>query len=173
MQVLVDELATLYSARHRGVPSALPALATSFANFAQWQRQWLEGPTLDTLLGYWTRQLAGLAPLNLPTDRPRPPVQGFDGARVHLRWSVSLTAALRQLGRDTGASAFMCLLALYQLLLHRYSGQTDIAVGAPAADRPRVETETLIGPLVNNLVLRTDRPVVLTGAMKTFGYKNS
>ena len=156
LQVLVDELATLYSARHRGVPSALPALATSFANFAQWQRQWLEGPTLDTLLGYWTRQLAGLAPLNLPTDRPRPPVQGFDGARVHLRWPVSLTAALRQLGRDTGASAFMCLLALYQLLLHRYSGQTDIAVGAPAADRPRVETETLIGPLVNNLVLRTD-----------------
>lgn len=156
LQVLVGELAALYSARRRGTPDPLPPLATTLAAYAQWQRQWLHGPTLDSLLGYWTKQLAGLAPLNLPTDRPRPPVQRSDGARFEFRWPAPLTAALRQLGRSAGASPFMCLLALYKLLLQRYSGQNDIVVGAPAADRPRVETEGLIGPLVNNLVLRTD-----------------
>ncbi|CAN5304229.1 hypothetical protein BH11PSE10_BH11PSE10_06120 [soil metagenome] len=156
IQVLVGDLALAYRAHSSGTELALEPLPTSFAAYAQWQRQWLTGATLAELLAHWQQRLHGLAMLDLPTDRPRPPVQRFEGGRVHFNWPAALTTALQQLGRSAGATPFMGLLALFKLLLQRYSGQDDIAVGAPAADRPRVETEALVGPLVNNLVLRTD-----------------
>jgi amino acid adenylation domain-containing protein/non-ribosomal peptide synthase protein (TIGR01720 family) len=156
LQVLVGDLAALYSAQRRGVPAALPALPLQLAHFAQAQRRALSGAALEALLAHWTERLVHLSPLELPTDRPRPAVQCFEGGRLAFRWPAGLTAAVRQLGREQGASLFMCLLALYKLLLQRYSGQSDIVVGIPAADRPDVETESLVGPLVNNLVLRTD-----------------
>ena len=156
LQVLVGDLARLYAARQRPPGQPLPPLPRQFSDFAQAQRQALSGEPLQALLAHWTQRLAGLAPLDLPADRPRPAVQRFDGARVHWRWPAPLTAALRTLGRSAGCSPFMVLLALYKLLLYRYTGQTDIVVGSPSADRPDVDTESLLGPLVNNLVLRTD-----------------
>ena len=156
LQVLVREFAQLYGGRRAGTATPLPPLATSFAEFAQWQRQWLSDDMLRELVGHWKRRLDGVTPLDLPTDRPRPPLQRFEGGRVEFSWPPELAAALRRVGREAGASPFMCLLALWMLLLQRHAGQDDIVVGTPASDRPRVETEGLLGPMVNNLVLRTD-----------------
>lgn len=150
------ELAILYEACVTGQPAALPELAVQYADFAQWQQQWLQGEVLETPLTYWRQQLAGVSTLQLPTDRPRPAVQTFRGARYVLAFSPALTTALKALSQRHGVTLFMLLLAAFQTLLHRYTGQDDIAIGTLIANRQQVETEGLIGFFVNTLVLRTD-----------------
>src|ERR1041385_7606548 len=154
--ILMRELTTLYDAYAAGKSSPLPELAIQYADFAQRQREWLSSDTLDKQLEYWKRQLAG-APLlpQLPTDRVRPPVQTFRGARVHQKWSPELSEELQRLAQREGVTLFMTLLAAFQLLLSRWSGQDEVVVGAPIAGRTQLETEPLIGFFVNTLVLRT------------------
>ncbi len=157
MGVLIREIAELYSASVAGRPSPLPDLPVQYADFAFWQRDWLSGEALETQLGYWRRQLAGMPPLlELPTDRPRPAVQSFRGK--HHRWAISrpLLDGLEALCRLGHATLFMGLLAVYQAVLQRYTGRDDVVVGTPVAGRGRRETEPLIGLFLNSLVLRTD-----------------
>lgn len=153
--VLVQELSTLYDAYSQGQPSPLPPLPLQYADFALWQRQWMQGEVLEAELNYWKQQLAGAPPvLNLPTDRPRPPVQTFRGAHYPVALSKALTEALKRLGRECEVTLFMTLLAAFATLLHRYAGQDDIVIGTPIAGRTRVELEGLIGYFANTLVLR-------------------
>lgn len=155
--VLYRELGALYEAFAAGQPSPLEALPIQYGDFAAWQRAWLQEPVLATQLEYWTRQLAAPLPtLDLPTDRPRPPVQTFKGATHTFRITPTLGERLRALGADEDATPFMGLLAAFQALLARYSGQEDIVVGSPTAGRTRLETEGLIGFFVNTLALRGD-----------------
>ncbi len=155
--VLIKELVALYETFCDEKPSPLAELSIQYADFAYWQRNWLQGQVLDKQLDYWRQQLDGaLAVLELPTDRPRPVVQTFDGALYHFDLSPSLTQAIKTLSEEKGASPFMILLAAFQALLHRYSGQDDIVVGSPIAGRNRSEIENMIGFFVNTLVLRTD-----------------
>ena len=150
------ELAVLYEAFASGKPSPLPAPSIQYVDFADWQRQWLQGEVLDTQLAYWKQQLADVPALQLPADYPRPAVQTFRGARYVTTLSPTLTQALKALSQRHGGTLFMTLLAAFQVLLHRYTGQDDIAVGSLIANRNRVEVEGLIGFFVNILVLRTD-----------------
>ncbi|MBI4662221.1 MAG: amino acid adenylation domain-containing protein [Verrucomicrobia bacterium] len=137
--------------------SALPDLPIQYSDFAAWQREWLSGGELDRQLAYWKRQLAAQPPaLNLPTDRPRPAVQSYRGAKVFFALPTSLSKSLRKLGHREDVTQFMLLLAALQTLLFRYSGQADVAVGSPIAGRRRVETESLIGFFANTLVLRVN-----------------
>ena len=155
--VMDRELIALYDAFAAGRPSPLPPLAIQYADFSRWQREWLRGETLEAQLSYWRAKLGGeLAPLDLPADRPRPPVQTFRGSRLGLRLPEALGNALRKLSREGRASLFMTLLAAFQALLSRLSGQDDIVVGSPVAGRHRAETEPLIGFFLNTLALRTD-----------------
>ena len=154
--VLARELSVLYGAYCRGEPSPLPELPVQYADYAVWQREWLQGAVLDEQLGYWKRALAEMPALELPADRPRPAVTSYRGGRVALELGDELTRALKELGRREGATLFMTLLAAFQVLLYRYSGQTDVAVGVPIAGRTRPELEGLIGFFVNTLVLRGD-----------------
>jgi amino acid adenylation domain-containing protein len=157
MGVFIRELTALYQAFSHGNPSPLPDLPIQYADFAVWQRQWLQGDVLNAHLSYWTQQLGGTVPLlQLPTDRPRPRVQSFNGATQSFCLSPSLTDALQALSRQEGVTLFMTLLAAFKTLLHRYTGQDDILVGSPIANRNRTEIEGLIGFFVNTLVLRTD-----------------
>ena len=156
MGLIRRELTALYEAFSTGRPSPLPELPIQYADYAVWQRQWLTGEVLEEQLGYWKERLAELPTLELATDRPRPAVQTHRGAREKLVLPESLTRALKELSRREGATLFMVLLAAFQALLGRYSGQEDVAVGSPIAGRNRAETEGLIGFFVNNLVLRTD-----------------
>ena len=161
MRVLVQELTLQYIAYTGNLPSRLPELPIQYADFAYWQRQWLQGEVLESQLNYWREQLAGApALLDLPTDHPRPPVQTHRGADLFFRFPDALTAALRNLSQQEGVTLFMSLLAAFQTLLHRYTHQTDICVGTPIANRSRIELENLIGFFVNTLVMRTD----LTGS---------
>ncbi|MFI5916859.1 amino acid adenylation domain-containing protein, partial [Dactylosporangium sp. NPDC051541] len=148
--VLRRELEALYAAED------LPALPVQYADFAVWQRQWLTGEVLEDQLGYWTEHLADLPVLELPTDRPRPPVRSSDGAMIEFAIPDEVAQRLRALSRRSGASMFMTMFALYTMLLSRYSGQDDIVVGTPIANRNRAEVEGLIGYFVNTLVLRAD-----------------
>jgi amino acid adenylation domain-containing protein len=155
--ILMRELTTLYGAFVGGERTPLPALPIQYADFAIWQRQWLEGQVIESQLTYWKRQLAGALPvLELPTARPRPPVQTFAGGRELLLLSEDLTDALKALSRREGVTVFITLLAVFKILLHRLTGQNDIIVGSPIAGRNRAETEHLIGIFINTLVLRTD-----------------
>ncbi len=157
MGILVHEVTALYAALAQGEPSPLPELPVQYADFAVWQRSWLHGEVLEQEIDWWRRQLAGLPPLlELPTDRPRPTVQSFRGATRPVRLPAELVRQAEALGRREGATLFMVLLAAFQALLARYSGQDDLAVGSPTAGRNRVETEGLIGFFVNTLVLRGD-----------------
>src|SRR5262249_2437210 len=134
-----------------------PALPIQYADFAIWQQQWLQGAVLDAQLDYWTRQLADAPPtLDLPLDRPRPPVQTFRGAQQQLVMPPALLAALQTLRQRGGVTLFMTLLAVFQLVLARYSGQDDLVVGSPIAGRTQRATEGLIGCFLNTLALRTD-----------------
>ncbi|QSQ23764.1 non-ribosomal peptide synthase/polyketide synthase [Pyxidicoccus parkwayensis] len=156
MGVLVREVAALYEAFSQGRPSPLPALPVQYADYTLWQRQRLQGEVLDAQLAYWKKQLAGApAQLELPTDRARPPVQDSRGASHPVRVSHEQWEKLQALARREGVTPFMLLLAAFQTLLHRYSGQDDLSIGSPIAGRGRAETEGLIGFFVNNLVLRT------------------
>lgn len=156
MGVLIRELGALYTAFVAGESSWLPALPIQYADFAYWQRQWLQGEVLESQLSYWRQQLQDIPVLNLPTDRPRPAVQSYKGAIQPIALSQGLTKALAALSQQAGVTLFMTLLAAFQTLLYRYSGETDIAVGSPIANRNRSEIEQLIGFFVNSLVLRTD-----------------
>ena len=156
MGVLMRELGVLYTAFLNGKPSPLSELSIQYADFAYWQRQHLQGEILESHIAYWGQQLKELPGLNLPTDRPRPPVQGHRGATQPLMLSPTLTVALESLGQSEGATLFMTLFAAFQILLHRYTGQDDLAVGVPIANRNRSEIEGLIGFFVNSLVLRTN-----------------
>ncbi|HVR07952.1 MAG TPA: amino acid adenylation domain-containing protein, partial [Thermoanaerobaculia bacterium] len=141
------------------VPPVLPELPVQYADYAVWQRRCLEqdAASLAGALDWWRRRLAGApAVLPLPFDRPRPPVPGFRGSSHRLELSTAETGALRELGRGHGASLFMVLLAVFAVLLRRLTGQGDLVVGTPVANRPRPELEPLIGFFVNNLVLRLD-----------------
>ena len=156
MGIFLRELTALYGAFCMGGRSPLPELPIQYANFAAWQRQWLQGEVLERQLSYWRKQLEGVSTLEFPTDCPRPKVQTFRGARESVVLSQSLSEALRRLGRQAGATLFMTLVAALTVLLRRYTGQGDIVVGTPVAGRNRTEIEDLIGFFVNTLVLRTD-----------------
>ena len=155
MAIFFRELWALYEAYVAGRPSPLPELPIHYADYAVWQRSWLHGDLIESQLSYWRRQLENLAPLNLPADRPRPPVQTFHGGREALVLTKDLTRALKGLSRREGASLFMTLLAAFKILLYRLTGQDDVAVGSPIAGRHRAEIEGLIGCFLNTLVLRT------------------
>ena len=155
--VFFRELTALYTAFSTGKPSPLPALPLQYSDFALWQRMWLQGAILEAQLTYWKQQLGGNLPLlELPTDRPRPPLQSFRGACQSLVLPQHLTEALKALSRQEGVTLFMTLLAAFKTLLYRYTGQEDLLIGTPIAGRTRVETEALIGFFVNTLVLRTN-----------------
>ena len=154
--VAIRELGALYGAELHGRPSPLPEPVLQPADHAMWQREWLKGEALEAQLGYWRQQLAG-APtvLELPTDFPRPSLQRFRGDTVRAHLPAALTERLHALCRREGVTPFMGLLAAFQLLLSRVSGQEDVCVGSPIAGRHHPGLEELIGFFVNTLVLRT------------------
>ncbi|BAY38737.1 amino acid adenylation [Nostoc sp. NIES-2111] len=157
MGVFVQELMALYNAYSQGRMSPLTPLSIQYADFAIWQRQWLQGDVLQSQLSYWKQQLKDApALLSLPTDRPRPPVQTFAGAYQKFPLSAQLTDRLTKLSQEQGCTLFMTLLAAYDTLLYRYTGQSDILVGTPIANRDRSEIEGLIGFFVNTLVMRSN-----------------
>jgi amino acid adenylation domain-containing protein len=156
MAVMFQELETLYNDFSAGRPSSLSELPIQFADYAIWQRQWLQGEVLERHLSYWRQKLTEVSPLALPTKGPRGPIQTFSGARESLLLSPKLSAALRVMSGREKSTLFMILLAAFKTLLHRYTGQNNIAVGSPIAGRTRIETEGLIGFLVDTLVLCTD-----------------
>ncbi|HJT03149.1 MAG TPA: amino acid adenylation domain-containing protein, partial [Pseudonocardiaceae bacterium] len=152
--VFMAELTELYNAIVGGHNPQLPELAVQYADYTLWQREVLKDAVLDTALDYWREQLAAVPPLELPTDRPRPAVRSTAGAIHHFMIPAAVTDRLKQLSRRQDASLFMTLLAGCQLLLSRWSGQDDIAVGTVVSGRDRAELEGLIGFFVNTLVLR-------------------
>ncbi|HEX7241006.1 MAG TPA: amino acid adenylation domain-containing protein, partial [Longimicrobiaceae bacterium] len=157
MDVLVREVSALYTAFSRGEASPLPELPVQYADFTVWQRSWLSGDVLEAQLAYWRDRLAGApALLELPTERPRPPVHEGRGDLVDFDLPPETTRALASLARREGATTFMALLAAWSALLARWSGQDDVVVGSPIAGRTRAEVEGLIGFFANTLVLRTD-----------------
>jgi amino acid adenylation domain-containing protein len=162
--VLIRELGILYTAfaEDRKLSTSVPELPIQYADFAQWQREWLQGvgangcSPLQTQLAYWQKQLEGISVLNLPTKQLRPAVPSYRGAKQFLELPHSLTQALEALSYQEGVTLFMTMLAAFQTLLYRYTQQEDIVVGSPIANRNRSELEGLIGFFVNSLVLRTD-----------------
>ncbi|HVO09743.1 MAG TPA: condensation domain-containing protein, partial [Vicinamibacteria bacterium] len=154
--IFVRELRALYAAFREGRPSPLPDLPVQYGDFAAWQRERLQGETLQGHLDYWRGLLRDVPTLELPTDRPRPPVQSFHGDRRSLLMSPALVDSLRALARGEGTTLFVVLLAAFQVLLHRYTRQPRLAVGSPIAGRTRSELESLIGFFANTLVLPAD-----------------
>ncbi|MFK2853146.1 condensation domain-containing protein, partial [Dyella humi] len=155
IKVLIRELGVLYDACMRGEADPLPPLPIQYADYATWQRDWLHGEALRTQLKFWTTHLAGApAMLDLPADRPRPAVQNYRGDRIEISMTPELTAALRRLAQAHGVTLFMVLLAGWSALLGRLSGQQDIVIGTPVANRQRTEIEPLVGFFVNTLALR-------------------
>ncbi|MFP2912829.1 condensation domain-containing protein, partial [Pyxidicoccus sp. 3LFB2] len=156
MDILIREMAAIYEAFTAGRASPLPELAFQYADFAAWQRQWLEGAVLQRQLGWWRQQLDGIPQLlQLPTDKPRPTVRTYRGATRVLTLPAQLATSLRELSQREGVTLYMTLLAAFDVLLARYSGQTDIVVGTDIANRTHAETEGLIGFFINQLVMRT------------------
>ena len=155
--VLFRELATLYESFVEGKTPSLPELPIQYADFAVWQRRWLNGEILERQLAYWKEQLGDTPPvLDLPTDLPRPAVPTIEGSFLICGISKELTEALKDLSRQKGVSLYMTLLAAFKILLARYAGQDEVVVGTPIANRNWIEIENLIGFFVNTLVLRTD-----------------
>ncbi|MEK6586975.1 MAG: condensation domain-containing protein, partial [Nitrospirota bacterium] len=154
--VIGQEFAFFYNAFCRGdIPSAKP-IPLQYADYAVWQRRCLTDDWLSTQSDYWQKKLAGLSKLSLPTDYPRPVVQTFNGSHRMVELSTSLIERLKQFSAEHNATVFMTLLACFQILLRRYSGQTDVAVGSPIANRTQSAVESIIGSFVNTLVLRID-----------------
>ncbi|RYZ42189.1 MAG: non-ribosomal peptide synthetase, partial [Myxococcaceae bacterium] len=154
--VLVREINAFYLAFHHGRTPALPALRVQYADFALWQRDWLQGQRLESQLSWWKDTLAGASGiLELPTDKPRPTVLTSEGATMQVRIPLALSEQVEAFARRENVTPFMVWLAALQTLLHRYSGQDDVLVGSPVANRHHAETEGLIGFFVNTLVLRT------------------
>ena len=156
MGIVWRELGALYAAYVQGQPATLAELPVQYGDFAVWQRGWLQGEVLERQLGYWRAQLRDLAPLELPTDRPRPSRASHDGDHCEFHLEADLVAKLGALSRSEGTTPYMTLLSAFEVLLCRYSGQEDIAVGTPIANRNRSETEGLVGFFVNTLVMRGD-----------------
>jgi amino acid adenylation domain-containing protein len=158
--VMHREFMDLYEAFASGKPSPLPELKIQYADYAVWHRQWFQGDVYQSQLAYWKDQFKTLpAPLELPTDHPRPLIQAhkaFRGSKRKLALSKELTQKLKELCQQEEATLFMVLLAAYQVLLHRYTGEEDIVVGSPIAGRCLAETESLVGLFVNALALRVD-----------------
>ncbi|MBE9089427.1 amino acid adenylation domain-containing protein [Microcystis aeruginosa LEGE 11464] len=155
--VFIRELSHLYGAFVAGKEPTLPTLPIQYADFAVWQREWLQGKVLAAQLEYWKRQLAAAPPLlELPTDRPRPAIQTFQGKTERFQLDSKLTQQLKTLSQQSGCTLFMTLLAAFGVVLSRYSGQTDIVIGSAIANRNRREIEGLIGFFVNTLALRLD-----------------
>jgi amino acid adenylation domain-containing protein len=156
MGILTRELWSLYERYAAGKSSQLEGLQIRYGDFAMWQRDWLQGDVLERQVSYWKEQLKDLTQLDLPTDRPRPARQNFEAKRIPISLPETLTAAIRELSNQGSVTPFMILLAAFQVLLYRYSGQEEIVVGSPIANRARTELEPLIGLFVNMLVLRSD-----------------
>jgi len=156
LQILIRELCKFYDAAAERRQLSLTPLPIQYADFAVWQRKLFQRNLMDSQLSYWTRQFTGTLPIaDLPTDAPRPPIQSFGGARRHFEIPERLANKLKQLSRGTGVTAFIALLATYRIFLYRYTGQPEITIGFPIATRNWPETNDLIGPLVNTLVLRS------------------
>ncbi|MEP7243830.1 MAG: amino acid adenylation domain-containing protein [Gammaproteobacteria bacterium] len=153
--IMFRELAALYRARVTGQPATLEPLRVQYADFAAWQRQHLGGDALADDLTYWRSKLAGLSVASLPMDRPRPARQTYRGSFVAATLAPATLTGLKRMAVRRGATPFMLLLAAFKTLIARYSGQFDVAIGAPIANRTRLATENLIGTLVNTLVMRT------------------
>ncbi|MBF8667870.1 amino acid adenylation domain-containing protein [Pseudomonas putida] len=163
MPLMVEELVRLYEAYAQGGDAQLPALPIQYADYAIWQRSWMEAGEQARQLAYWAAQLGGEHPvLEMPMDRPRPTVSSLKGARLAIDLQAGLARALKQFAQQQGVTPFMLLLASFQVLLHRYSGQADIRVGVPVANRNRVETERLVGLFVNTQVLRAEFDLEMT-----------
>ena len=156
VNVFVRELGVLYVTFSQGTPSPLPRLPVQYLDYSIWQQQWLTGDVLEAELAYWRNKLTGVPVLELPMDRLRPPIQSFAGDVISFNLDTELTQQLRDLSSHQGATLFMTLLAAFKVLLARYSGQDDICVGTPIANRTQAETENLIGLFINSLALRTD-----------------
>ena len=154
--VAAGELSALYQAYRRGLPSPLPDPPIQYADFARWQRDQRQRPAWLGQIEAWRRRLAGVPALELPTDHPRPPIRSMRGALRPFSLATGLSDAVRELSRRAGVTPFMTLLAAFQVVLSRWSGQDDFAVGSPVANRTRAETEGLIGYFVNMLALRAD-----------------
>ncbi len=155
--ILLRELGLLYNGFAASDTPSLSPLPIQYADFSVWQREQATGEELHRHLEYWVQHLDGMPPLfEVPTDHPRPPQRTGRGSTLHIELSASLTAALQELARGSGATMFMTLLAAFQLQLGRYAGRDDIAVGTAIANRSRLETEGLVGFFANTLVLRTD-----------------
>ncbi|RXT60163.1 non-ribosomal peptide synthetase [Pseudomonas syringae] len=163
MPIMVDELVRLYEGYSQGREVSLTALDLQYADYALWQRTWMEAGEQARQLDYWKQQLGDQQPiLELPADYPRPVVQSHAGARLAVELEPALIDGLKQVARQQGVTLFMLLLASFQSLLHRHSGQSDIRVGVPIANRNRAETEGLIGFFVNTQVLRAEFDVHTT-----------
>jgi hypothetical protein len=156
MGILTRELWTLYEAFSKGDSSPLRQLSVQYSDYAVWQRNWIQGDVLESQLDYWKERLKHLSILDLPTDRPRNPRQSFHGARLAVALPEDVTRSVNELSARFAVTPFMTLLAAFQVLLYRYTGEEDIVVGSPVANRRRPEIEGLIGFFVNTLVLRTD-----------------
>jgi len=155
--VFLGELTALYGAFRRGEPSPLAELPVQYADFAAWQRGWLRGDELERQLSFWRDSLKGApSTIDLPTDRPRPAVQDLAGAMLHFALSPEASAAARTLAGREGATPFMALLAAFAAVLHRWSGEEDLVLGTPVANRGRAELEEVIGFFGNTLPLRAD-----------------
>ncbi|MBV9790939.1 MAG: LLM class flavin-dependent oxidoreductase, partial [Chloroflexi bacterium] len=159
--VLIREMAVLYTSLSSGQAQlearALPELPIQYADYASWQRSWLQGEVLEAQQAYWKQQLSGHIPaLNLPTDHPRPPVRTYRGAKQSLHFAKPLLDQLNLLSRSAGTTLFMTLMSGLNALLYRYSGQTDLVIGSPIANRHHGQVEELIGCFINTLVLRSD-----------------
>ncbi|MGI8503164.1 MAG: amino acid adenylation domain-containing protein [Hassallia sp.] len=162
INILVEELSAIYQTLTDEKPSLsdtqteLPEVSVQYTDFVYWQRNWLQGEVIEKHLAYWQQQLGGISVLQLPTDRPRPPIQTFRGAQQKFLLSTTLTEAIKQLSQRESTTLFMTSLAAFQTLLYRYTGQEDIVIGSPIANRNRAELKQLIGCFVNTLVLRTN-----------------
>jgi amino acid adenylation domain-containing protein len=153
--IFIEEMATLYAAYSLGDPSPLPDLPVQYPDYTVWQQAWMERGELQIQMEYWKEKLAGIPPLlALPTDRPRPAVQSFRGAKEVFYLPAELTETVYSFSQSEGATVFMTLLAVFQILLHRYTGQEEVCVGTPIANRVRSELEGLIGFFANTIVLR-------------------
>jgi non-ribosomal peptide synthetase component F len=157
MGVLIHEVTVLYESFSRSLPSPLPELTVQYADYAQWQREWLRGETLEAQMGYWRYQLANIPPpLQLPGSRQSPAKQTYRSREQYLELPASLTDEIKAFSRQQGVTLFMTLLAAFKTMLHIYTGEEDILVGSDVANRSHARLEHLIGFFVNQLVLRTD-----------------
>ncbi|SNS98966.1 amino acid adenylation domain-containing protein [Streptosporangium subroseum] len=170
LEIMADELLSLYGGLHEGAPPVLPEPPVQFGDFAAWERERLAGPAVEPDAAFWREQLAGLPDLELPTDHPRPVEQRFEGAVHSFTWDAELAEAVRELGRAHTATLYMTLLAAYQAVLARHAGQDDFAVGSPVAGRAYRELEGVVGSFVNMVTLRSrtgDDPTVAEHLLRT------